>query len=127
MAADAGGTVAALEEARALFHEQIAAQGGRVVDMAGDSVLALFESAAGDSALADTPNNLPLQLTSFIGRDDELADAAKLLERSRLLTFLGTGGIGKSRLSLELAGQVMPQFTDGVWLVELATLRDARL
>src|SRR5207248_8776000 len=54
MAADAGGTVAALEEARALFHEQIAAQGGRVVDMAGDSVLALFESAAGavDAALA---------------------------------------------------------------------------
>ena len=47
MAADAGGTVAALEEARALFREQIAAQGGRVVDMAGDSVLALFESGAG--------------------------------------------------------------------------------
>src|ERR671936_2933166 len=54
MAADAGATVAALEAARALFHAQIAAQGGRVVDMAGDSVLALFESAAGavDAALA---------------------------------------------------------------------------
>src|SRR5207237_10721817 len=52
MAADAGGTVAALEEARALFREQIAAQGGRVVDMAGDSVLALFESAAGAVAAA---------------------------------------------------------------------------
>ena len=47
MAADAGATVAALEEARAFFHEQIAAHGGRVVDMAGDSVLALFDSAAG--------------------------------------------------------------------------------
>src|SRR5947207_4765687 len=52
MAADAGATVAALEEARAFFREQIAAQGGRVVDMAGDSVLALFESAAGAVAAA---------------------------------------------------------------------------
>ncbi len=238
MAADAGATVAALEEARAVFRKQIAAQGGRVVDMAGDSVLALFESAAGavDAALAvqkaleaasqamaaerrlrmrigvhlgdviekpdgtiyghgvnvaarlqakalpgglcmsetlyesvkdrlagaarfagrqrfknidepiaiwqivpegaaapahyeldATPHNLPLQLTSFIGREGELAEVAKLLEQSRLLTLLGVGGIGKSRLSLELAAQVMPQFDDGVWLVELATLRDARL
>jgi len=237
MAADAGATVAALEKARAVFREQIAAQGGRVVDMAGDSVLALFESAAGavDAALAvqkaleaasqaiaadrrlrmrigvhlgdiieksdgtiyghdvnvaarlqakavpgglcmsetlyesvkdklaggarfagrqrlknidapiaiwqivpegaaaaqheldTTAHNLPLQLTSFIGREGELAEVAKLLEHSRLLTLLGTGGIGKSRLSLELAAQVMPQFADGVWLVELATLRDARL
>jgi predicted ATPase/class 3 adenylate cyclase len=238
MAADAGATVGALEDARALFREQIAAQGGRVVDMAGDSVLALFESAAGavDAALAvqkaleaasqttaaerrlrvrigvhlgdvfekadgtiyghgvnvaarlqakaapgglcmsetlyesvkdrlagaarfagrarfknidepiaiwqivpegaaaaayeesdATSHNLPLQLTSFIGRDSELADVARLLERSRLLTLLGMGGIGKSRLSLEVAAQVMPQFADGVWLVELATLRDARL
>ena len=237
MAADAGATVAALEEARAVFREQIAAQGGRVVDMAGDSVLALFESAGGavEAALAvqkalaavaqataaerrlrmrigvhlgdviekadgtiyghgvnlaarlqakavpgglcmsetlyesvkeklagaahfagrqrlknidepvaiwqivpegaaasqyeldATPHNLPLQLTSFIGRDGELADVAKLLGQSRLLTLLGMGGIGKSRLSLELGAQVMPQFADGVWLVELATLRDARL
>src|SRR4029077_17658915 len=54
MAADAGATVSALEEARAVFREQIAAQGGRVGDMVGDSVLALFESAAGavDAALA---------------------------------------------------------------------------
>ena len=237
MAADAGATVAALEKARALFREQITAQGGRVVDMAGDSVLALFESAAGavNAALAvqkaleaasqgfaaerrlrvrigvhlgdviekpdgtiyghgvnvaarlqakaapgglcmsetlyesvkdklagaarfagrqrlknidapiaiwqivpegaaaghyeldATPNNLPLQLTSFIGREGELAEVGKLLEQSRLLTLLGVGGIGKSRLSLELGAQVMPQFADGVWLIELATLRDTRL
>jgi len=237
MAADAGATVAALEEARALCRREIEAHAGRVVDMAGDSVLALFESAAGaveaalavqqalegraastpegqrmrmrigvhlgdviekadgriyghgvnvaahlqskaapggvcmseplyqsvkerlalaaryagrqrlknieepvalwevlpegasvtHHALADTPNNLPLQLTSFIGRDGELAEAAKLLERSRLLTFLGVGGIGKSRLSLELAWRVLPQFPDGTWLIELATLGDARL
>src|SRR5260221_3689339 len=74
-----------------------------------------------------TPTNLPLQLTSFIGREGELADVAKLLAQSRLLTLLGFGGIGKSRLSLELGAQVLPDFADGVWLVELATLRDPRL
>ena len=236
MAADAGATVRALDEARAVFRREIEAHGGRVVDMVGDAVLALFESASGalEAALAAqkvleatsgsmpqerrlrvrigvhlgdviekadgsvyghgvnlaarlearaapggvcmsqpfyesvkaslpveahfggrarfknidepvavwhivpegmsahfalqaAPNNLPLQLTSFIGRDGELADVAKLLEESRLLTLLGLGGIGKSRLSLELARQVAGEFEDGVWLVELATLRDARL
>jgi len=233
MAADAGATVAALEEARALFRREIEAHAGRVVDMAGDSVLALFDSATGavQAALAvqkglessageerrmrmrigvhlgdiieksdgtiyghgvnvaahlqskaapggvcmsealyqsvkqhlalgaryagrqrlknidepialwqlapegthetayeeATPNNLPLQLTSFIGREGELAEAGRLLSRARLLTLLGVGGIGKSRLSVELAAQVMQDFADGVWLVELATLADARL
>jgi len=234
MAADAGATVAALDEARRVFQREIASQHGRVVDMAGDSVLALFDTAAGavnaalavqralevtsaalpeerrmrvrigvhlgdviekpdgtiyghgvnvaarlqakaapgglcmsealyesvkdklplaahyagrqrlkniaepialwhlgagasDDEQAATPHNLPLQLTSFIGREGELTEAARLLEQSRLLTLLGVGGIGKSRLSLELATQVMPQFADGVWLVELATLRDPRL
>src|SRR5438067_2175766 len=238
MAADAGATVAALDRARAVFRRQIEASGGRVIDMAGDSVLAVFDTAAGavDAALTvqkaletasaslteerrmrvrvgvhlgdviekpdgtvygngvniaarlqakawpgglcmsetlydsvkhqvalnaqfagrqrlknieepvaiwqvlpagaaagaqyklgAAPNNLPLQLTSFIGRQGELAEAAKLLEQSRLLTLLGVGGIGKSRLSLELATEVMDDFVDGVWLVELAALRDAHL
>jgi predicted ATPase/class 3 adenylate cyclase len=236
MAADADATVRALDAARAVFRREIEAHGGRVVDMVGDAVLALFESAGGalaaalaaqkaleaaGSALAEerrlrvrigvhlgdviekadgsiyghgvnlaarlearavpggicmsqplyesvkdklpvhahfggrqrfknideavavwhivpegtpphyalqaAPNNLPLQLTSFIGRDGELAEVARLLEESRLLTLLGLGGIGKSRLSLELARQVAGEFEDGVWLVELATLRDSQL
>ena len=241
MAADAGATVAALDDARAVFRQRIEACGGRVIDMAGDSVLAVFDTAAGavDAALAvqkaleaasasiaedkrmrvrigvhlgdviektdgsvygngvniaarlqakawpgglcisqslydsvkdqvalnarfaghqrlknidqpvaiwhvvpegttlpahyasgaleATPNNLPLQLTSFIGRDGEMPEVAKLLADSRLLTLLGVGGIGKSRLSLELAAEVSDDFPDGVWLVELAELRDARL
>src|SRR5436190_480531 len=218
MAADAGATVAALDEARAHVRREIEAHAGRVVDMAGDSVLALFDSAAGavqaalavqkalegrsagmpderrmrmrigvhlgdvierpdgtiyghgvnvaarlqgeaapggiclsetlyesvkgsvalvaryagrrrlknidqpvalwqlvpegtraeDDAPAATPNNLPLQLTSFIGREGEIAEAAKLLARSRLLTLVGVGGIGKTRLSrepLRIAGE----------------------
>ncbi|HVF64086.1 MAG TPA: adenylate/guanylate cyclase domain-containing protein, partial [Casimicrobiaceae bacterium] len=78
-------------------------------------------------SLAETPNNLPQQLMSFVGRERELAQARELFARSRLLTLCGAGGIGKSRLSLELANEVLEAFPDGVWLVELAPLTDARL
>ena len=237
MAADAAATVAALDETRAAFRRQIEANHGRVVDMAGDSVLAVFPTAAealataltvqktieatagatreerrmrvrigvhlGDviekddgtvyghgvnvaarlqakavpgglclsqtfydsvhdrlpagihfagrqrfknieepiavwqllpdgaasSSAADTearPNNLPLQLTSFIGRNGELAEAGRLLAKSRLLTLVGAGGIGKSRLSLELAGKMLADFEDGVYFVELANVTEAQ-
>jgi predicted ATPase/class 3 adenylate cyclase len=238
MAADAGATMAALDETRTVFRREIEANRGRVVDMVGDSVLAVFHNAgeALDAALAvqktldadaaeiaeerrmrvrigvhlgeviekadgtiyghgvnvaarlqarsapgglcmsqtfyDTvreqlpagaqfagrqrfknieepiaiwhiapegstapagydveaaPTNLPLQLTSFIGRNRELAEAGRLLAQSRMLTLLGVGGIGKSRLSVELAAKMLDDFGDGVWLVELGNLSDARL
>jgi predicted ATPase/class 3 adenylate cyclase len=76
--------------------------------------------------LEATPNNLPQQLTSFIGRKRELTEVEKLLGRTRLLTLVGVGGIGKTRLSLQLAASVMDQYSDGVWLVELAALADSR-
>jgi len=76
--------------------------------------------------LEATPNNLPQQLTSFIGRKRELTEAENLLGRTRLLTLVGVGGIGKTRLSLQLAASVMDQYSDGVWLVELAALADSR-
>ena len=72
-------------------------------------------------------NNLPLQLTSFIGRERELAEAKQKLEGARLLTLIGPGGTGKTRLSLQLAVDIVPNFRDGVWLVELAPLADASL
>lgn len=78
-------------------------------------------------SLAATPNNLPQQVTSFVGRQRELAEITKLLEGSRLLTLCGAGGIGKTRLSLQLAADVLDDYPDGVWLVELAPLTDARL
>jgi predicted ATPase len=73
------------------------------------------------------PNNLPQQLTSFIGRERELAEVKKLLRRSRLLTLVGMGGIGKTRLSLQVATEVMNDFPDGVWFVDLSPLREAWL
>ncbi len=70
---------------------------------------------------------LPSQLTSFIGRERELAEAATLLRGSRLLTLTGAGGCGKTRLALELAGQHRGDFCDGVWPVELAALGEPEL
>src|SRR5579871_4949806 len=73
------------------------------------------------------PNNLPQQLTSFIGREREMAEIRSLLERSRLLTLTGIGGSGKTRLTLQAAAEVLGQYPDGVWLVELASLTDPDL
>ena len=72
-------------------------------------------------------NNLPAQLTSFVGRDRELSEIKTLLTPARLLTVTGPGGTGKTRLSLQLAAEVLHEFADGVWLVELAPLADPTL
>ena len=75
-------------------------------------------------SLEATPNNLPKHLTSFIGREREIAEAEELLNHARLLTLLGIGGLGKTRLSLQIAGDVLDSYRDGAWLVELAPIRD---
>jgi predicted ATPase/class 3 adenylate cyclase len=69
-------------------------------------------------------SNLPVQLTSFVGRERELADVVALLGRHRLVTLIGTGGTGKTRLMLEAAGRMEGRLADGVWLAELAPLGD---
>ncbi|MCW5559947.1 MAG: adenylate/guanylate cyclase domain-containing protein, partial [Verrucomicrobiae bacterium] len=70
------------------------------------------------------PNNLPAQVTSFIGRAREMAEVRRLLESSRLVTLTGSGGTGKTRLSLQVAAEQLEAFPHGVWLVELATLTE---
>jgi predicted ATPase/class 3 adenylate cyclase len=70
------------------------------------------------------PGNLPVQLTTFIGREAELADVADALVVSRLVTLTGVGGVGKTRLALQVAAEVVPRFGDGAWLVELAAASD---
>ena len=74
--------------------------------------------------LEATPNNLPQQITSFIGRQREREDAKVLLTRTRLLTLLGMGGLGKTRLSLQIAADVMDGYPDGVWFVDLAPITE---
>jgi non-specific serine/threonine protein kinase len=71
--------------------------------------------------------NLPAQLTSFIGREREIAEVTDLLTGTRLLTLTGTGGVGKTRLALQVATALLDRYPQGVWLVELASLADPAL
>ncbi|HEX6033474.1 MAG TPA: adenylate/guanylate cyclase domain-containing protein, partial [Anaerolineales bacterium] len=70
------------------------------------------------------PNNLPVQLTSFIGREKEIGEMERLLGSARLVTLTGSGGTGKTRLSQEVGAQTLTNFPHGVWLVELASLTE---
>ncbi len=78
-------------------------------------------------SLSEIPNNLPAQLTSFVGRRKELDDVKKLLLHAPLLTLIGPGGTGKTRLSVQTAGELLSKYIDGVWFVELAPLFDPLL
>ena len=71
------------------------------------------------------PGNLPAPPTSFVGRDDQITELVALLGQSRLVTLTGVGGVGKTRLSIQVAAELTPQFADGVWFVELAPVVDA--
>lgn len=72
-------------------------------------------------------SNLPAALTSFVGRERELVDLKRLLPGKRLITILGAGGIGKTRLALQVAAEVVDAYRDGVWLAELAAIREPAL
>lgn len=78
-------------------------------------------------AASATLNNLPAQLTSFVGRKHELEEVRKLLSDHRLLTLTGPGGSGKTRLSLQLAAEMAETFPDGIWFVPLEPIRQADL
>jgi predicted ATPase/class 3 adenylate cyclase/Tfp pilus assembly protein PilF len=92
----------------------------------------LFQAAAEDlpqdfpalRSIDARPNNLPRQLTSFIGRQNEISDVKRILAGAPLLTLTGPGGVGKTRLSLEVAGDLLENFDGGAWFVELASLSD---
>ena len=75
----------------------------------------------------NAPHNLPAELTSFVGRERQLADLRRLLHRSRLITLTGPGGAGKTRLALRLAAESLDKFPGGVWLLDLAPMGDGRL
>src|ERR1700741_465095 len=72
-------------------------------------------------------HNLPYQLTSFVGREQEIAQLEELVTANRLVTLTGAAGAGKTRLAIEVAAQAVESFSDGAWLVELASLSDPGL
>ena len=72
-------------------------------------------------------HNLPIQLTSFIGREQDIAEVKRLMASTRLLTLTGTGGTGKTRLAVQVAAEELEEFADGVWSIELAPITDPAL
>ena len=73
------------------------------------------------------PHNLPVQLTSFIGREEEIDEASVLLSTARLVTLAGAGGSGKTRLAQEIGVSLIEDYADGVWFIGLATLSDPKM
>ena len=89
-----------------------------------------FAAAARRRVTASTParrGNLPVALTSFVGRQQACAEVKQALATARSLTLVGPGGVGKTRLALAVAASVADEYGDGVWLVELASLTDSSL
>jgi predicted ATPase len=70
------------------------------------------------------PGNLPVQLSSFVGRDSDVAAVVKLLQGHRLVTLTGVGGVGKTRMAMQIAAEMLSEFPDGVWFVDLAPVAD---
>jgi predicted ATPase/class 3 adenylate cyclase len=84
-----------------------------------------LRSAFGPLASVDAfPGNLPLQVSSFIGRDREIGRVITALGQARVVTLTGVGGVGKTRLALQVAAEMLPRFREGAWLCELAAVRD---
>jgi predicted ATPase/class 3 adenylate cyclase len=95
-----------------------------VFQLRADGLQRTFPSLA---SLAVAQTNLPTQITTFVGRGDELKELAKLLEHARLVSLVGPGGCGKTRLALEVGTDALDRFRDGIWFVDLAGVRDADL
>lgn len=95
-----------------------------VFQIVADGLTAEFPPPA---SLDTRPNNLPSQLSTFVGRQSELQRLRVLLERNRLATIAGVGGIGKTRLALQAAAETITAYADGAWMVRLADIADPAL
>ena len=104
-------------ETRALYNRL---KTGEEIPETGPTIPAMAKRK--ESVLSRT--NLPVPLTSFIGREGQVEEIVKLLEKHRLVTLVGSGGVGKTRLAIQLANKLMSNFKDGIWWVDLVGLND---
>jgi predicted ATPase/DNA-binding SARP family transcriptional activator len=112
--------LAAYEDLRGLLADELGVDPSRQLQEIHLRVL----RATPEPRRATPRTNVPAQFTSFVGRDADLAEVARLLERHRLVTLVGPGGAGKTRLAAETAVRVLDGFQDGAWLAELAPVTD---
>ena len=121
--------ISALRAALGTERELIRTVSGRGYQFTGELRILSADPGehAGVVASALPPTNLPAPVAELIGRDAEVAEVVRLVGAHRLVSLTGIGGIGKTQLALTAASQLRPQFTDGVWLVELSPLSDPGL
>ena len=100
---------------------------GRRAPRTGETKAASERGALPIAQFREPPTNLPAPTSDLVGREEQFSDAVALVAENRLVTLVGAGGIGKTRLGIELARRLLPNFADGVWLAELAPLSDPRL
>jgi predicted ATPase len=116
--------LAAYRRARELLAEELGLEPGEELQRLEQAVLRHEVPAVTRHA---QPHNLPAPLTSFVGRDRELTDLERLLGEARLVTVTGVGGVGKTRLALELAARLVQGYRDGVWFVDVSGVADPSL
>ena len=115
--------LAAYRRARDMLAAELGLEPGEELRRLEQAVLRQEVPAAAPPAR----HNLPAPLTSFLGREQDLARLERLLGEARLVTLTGTGGTGKTRLAVETGARVVGRFPDGVWLAELAGVADPGL
>ena len=116
--------LATYQRARSLLAEELGIEPGEELQALERSILRHDVPAA---APVEERHNLPTPISSFIGREAELADIDRLLDEARLVVLTGVGGVGKTRLALEAAARALPGSPDGVFLVDLAALSEPSL
>ncbi len=114
-----------VEQFRALLDSPVPASAG--LPRTPSFLRPTSQVAVGAAALSATPNNLPRQRTSFVGRETESAELKSLLDGAALVTVLGMGGMGKTRLTLQVASELLPRYPGGVWFVDLSAVADPAL
>lgn len=117
-------TISAVERGREVPRQDTLGLLADALGLSDDERAALDAAASAGSTSDRRRDNLPHALTAFVGREAEVDAMRRLIGEHRLVTLTGTGGVGKTRLAVELARHLLPTMPDGVWLAELAALTD---